>query len=107
MQQIFSERGSNLMANCQDCSECRLKIALLEARFEGNERREEDYRKTIERWQDQQDKRLDKLEDTDDTFQRDATSNERNKFGVWVSVVLGLGTTLIGAVLALLFSKFH
>jgi hypothetical protein len=79
----------------------------LDARIDNADRREEDYRKTIERWQEQQDKRLDKLEDADDNFQRDATNNERTKFGIWVTVVVALGTTLIGSVLTLLFSKFQ
>jgi hypothetical protein len=62
--------------------------------------------KNIERWQEQQDKRLDRLEEADNTFQREATNNEKQRFGIWVTVVLGLGTALISAILTFLFSKF-
>jgi chromosome segregation ATPase len=102
----FRERGSHLMATSQNNCNCATEIALLNNEIEHMKRREEDYQKTNERWHNQHEKRLDKLEEADDAFQREATNNEKNKFSIWVTVVVTLGSTLIGAVLTLLFSKF-
>jgi hypothetical protein len=83
-----------------------LKIAILENEIKNMKERDKDYREFTEARLERQEKRLDKLEEADDILQREATNGERNKFGVWVTVILGLGSTIVGAILTFLLSKF-
>jgi len=95
----MSDQQNQIQTNTTD-------IAVLKVQFNEMKIHEEDHRKNNERWQDQQDKRLDKLEAVDDIFQRDATISEKQKFSIWIVAVTSLATTIIGAVVTLLLSKF-
>jgi ABC-type phosphate/phosphonate transport system permease subunit len=83
-----------------------VRLAILENEMDNMKRREEDYRRNKEREDDKRDERIQKLEDADDYFQRESTNNEKNKFGLWVTVIVAFGSTVIGAILAQVFSMF-
>lgn len=82
------------------------ELQLLRVEVENVKLRYEDYKKEVERWQNQQDSRLDKLEQRDMDFQREATSTERSKYSLHFGAVVTIGAAILAAILALLFSQF-
>lgn len=104
------------MSDNRNCS-CATGLAILENEMnnmklrdqlsrEAEGRNFDEFKRNMERWQEQQDKRLEKLEQNDDNFHRDATNKERTNFGIWITVIATIGATVVGAILTLLFDMF-
>ncbi|AWD93050.1 hypothetical protein HSE3_gp098 [Bacillus phage vB_BceM-HSE3] len=81
------------------------KIRTLESENESIRQRHSDFRDTVERWQEQQDKRLDRLEQADTDFMRRASDTELKKYTTYFTILMGLVGTLIAAILAFIFTK--
>jgi hypothetical protein len=74
--------------------------------LENIKQRLEDYKRENERRQSEQDRRIEKLEDADTGFYREASERERQDFSRKISAIVTIGATVLGAILTLLFSQF-
>jgi len=87
-----------------DHHELEKELAVLKKEIDHIKQRQEDMKSEFTRWQEQQDKRIEKLETTDDDFQREASGRELQKYNTWFTAIVTIGSTIIGAILAYLFS---
>ncbi|WJZ23516.1 hypothetical protein LIS04_88 [Listeria phage LIS04] len=99
-------RGGVVMENQQTntCCDHSADIKLIQLELENLKLRETQSAREQERWQNEQDRRLELLEQNDIDFQRDATASERSRYSLHFGAVISIVTAIISVLLGYLIS---
>lgn len=88
----------------RNCCDHSAEIRILKVDLENHKLRSEQTIREFERWQSQQDRRLDILEQRDTDLQREATESERSRYSMHFGAAITIVATIISALLTYLFS---